>query len=135
QRRRRAGHHRGHHHQFPSHRTSPAVFVPGKRATRLNLAAVAEVIVTAAAQAPPTVGIYCLLAGDGELLYVGKAANIRTRLRQHAAAGATDHARLGRLYSLTREVRWQQSADADAAAAREADVVVALRPRFNAAIG
>jgi hypothetical protein len=94
-----------------------------------------DMLADAAAAAPTSAGVYYLLATDGELLYVGKAANIRVRLRQHAAAVATDHARLGTLYRHTTGVRWETATDADAAAAREADVVVALRPRFNAAIG
>jgi hypothetical protein len=91
-----------------------------------------NMLADAAGAAPTSPGIYCLLGGDGELLYVGKATNIRSRLRQHAAG--TEHLRLSRLYATAREVRWEVAADADAAAAREADAIVALRPRFNAAI-
>jgi hypothetical protein len=83
--------------------------------------------------APSAPGIYLFLAPDGELLYVGKAANLRARLRQHVAARpGADQRRLAALYRLTAEVRWQLLPDAAASAAREADVIVALRPRFNA---
>ncbi|MBQ9479795.1 MAG: GIY-YIG nuclease family protein, partial [Selenomonadaceae bacterium] len=34
---------------------------------------------------PETTGVYIMRDGDGEIIYVGKALNIRTRIRQHAA--------------------------------------------------
>ncbi|HEX5096062.1 MAG TPA: GIY-YIG nuclease family protein [Acidimicrobiia bacterium] len=84
---------------------------------------------------PPQPGVYFLLAENTELLYVGKASNLRTRLAQHArAAGATTDVRLRALYARTGEVRWEAAPDEAAAAAREADVIVALQPRFNASI-
>ena len=82
--------------------------------------------------APTSAGTYYLLGSDGELLYVGKATSLRARLRQHAAG--SDHPRLNRLYDLTRDVRWEEAPDVSAAAAREADVIVALQPPFNASI-
>jgi hypothetical protein len=57
------------------------------------------------------------------IVYVGKAANLRRRLRDHARHGAPAD-----------DVRWECCRDADAAAAREADLIVALRPDGNAAI-
>jgi hypothetical protein len=77
--------------------------------------------------------VYFLLGADTELLYVGKAANVRTRLSQHArSARTTTQTRLAVLYDRTREVRWEALRDERAAAVREADLIVALRPRFNA---
>lgn len=34
---------------------------------------------------PETTGVYIMKADDGEIIYVGKALNIRTRIRQHVA--------------------------------------------------
>jgi predicted GIY-YIG superfamily endonuclease len=83
--------------------------------------------------APDAPGIYVLLDAATELLYVGKAARLRRRLHDHArAAEGTGHGRLRRLYQRTREVRWQELADEGEAARREADLIVALRPAFNA---
>jgi len=87
----------------------------------------------AAEQAPRAAGVYFLLASEGELLYVAKASNLRGRLEQHAAArlGNPD-ARLAALYERVGLVRWEELSDEQATASREADVIVALRPAFNA---
>lgn len=88
--------------------------------------------------APDGPGVYAFLDPTGELLYVGKAARLRRRLRDHeraARAGGGGPGRLRRLYELAHEVRWEETADGgepDRAALREADLIVALRPRFNA---
>jgi hypothetical protein len=78
--------------------------------------------------------VYFFLGDDEELIYAGKAKNIRARLRQHARARATSAARMRLLYDTTREVRWETLQNEDAALVREADVIVALQPRFNASI-
>lgn len=88
----------------------------------------------AAAAAPASAGVYFVLGPARELLYAGKATNMRSRLRQHAAAVVPERTRLSRLYELATDVRWIECADADEAAAREADVIVALQPPFNASI-
>src|SRR6476646_589641 len=87
-------------------------------------------------RAPQGAGVYYFLSADAELLYVGKASSLRNRLRQHARTkpGARGAIRLDVLYQRVTDVRWEELPDEDAAAAREADVIVALRPTFNAAI-
>jgi predicted GIY-YIG superfamily endonuclease len=90
------------------------------------------VIRQAAAAAPADAGVYFFLGEGLELLYVGKAANLRRRLRQHGAPQATG--RLADVYPLVREVRWEPAANDHAAAVREADVLLALRPAFNASL-
>lgn len=83
--------------------------------------------------APNAAGVYFFLGADAQLLYVGKASSLVKRLRQHSRAklgGVGD--RLEVLYERVREVRWEVVRDEEAAAAREADVIVALRPVFNA---
>lgn len=83
----------------------------------------------AAASAPPSAGVYFFLGDHRELLYVGKAANLRRRLQQHAREPAHPLR-----YALVREVQWEELPDDDAAAAREADLIVALHPSLNASI-
>lgn len=88
----------------------------------------------AAAAAPARPGVYFLLAGDGELLYIGKAGDLRRRLAQHArgaASGAT--ARDSLRGDLVVEVRWEPHPSESSAGAREADLIAALRPALNAA--
>lgn len=87
----------------------------------------------AAARAPRCAGVYFLLAADRELLYIGKAGNLRARLTRHASATPGQREpRMVRLYELVAEVCWEELADEAAAAAREADLIVSLRPPFNA---
>src|SRR5256885_16490617 len=76
---------------------------------------------------PDGPGTYYFLGPKGELLYAGKATSIRKRLQQHARSP-------GIAYQRMREVRWEETPDEDAATAREADVIVALRPLCNKAI-
>jgi len=90
-------------------------------------------LAAAAARAPRCAGVYFLLADDRELLYVGKASDLRARLNQHASATpGRQEPRLARLYELVGDVRWEELADEATAAAREADLIVSLRPPFNA---
>src|SRR4051812_6130251 len=90
----------------------------------------------AADTAPPQPGVYFMLGADHDLLYVGKATNLRTRLRQHAGV---EPWRAGRAagqvkmrYPSVRAVRWETTRTEHDAATREADLIVALRPPDNA---
>ena len=98
---------------------------PGRRANALD---------AAVAAAPESPGVYVFLGEDLELLYVGKAANLRRRVRQHARASPNEaDRRVAALYGSTREVRWMLCPTETAAAALEADLIVSLQPTFNAA--
>ena len=91
-------------------------------------------IAEAAAVAPTGPGVYFLLDDRRELLYIGKAANLRARLRQHAKAAATGATPRDELRGrLVTDVRWEPCPSEAAAVAREADLIVALRPLLNAA--
>jgi predicted GIY-YIG superfamily endonuclease len=83
----------------------------------------------AAEQAPARPGVYFFFGPERGLVYVGKASNLRRRLAQHARPRG---GRLDAIYPHVREVRWQELPDDDAAAAREADLILALEPSFNA---
>ncbi len=78
-----------------------------------------------AVDAPTAPGVYYLLTKTGRLSYVGKAADLRRRLG--------DHARDARWEGIA-DVRWEVLASEAAAIAREADVIVALQPVRNRAI-
>jgi GIY-YIG catalytic domain len=85
-------------------------------------------------QAPNAAGVYFFLGADTELLYVGKASSLRRRLGQHMRAKPSVGAdRLNVLYRQVDDVRWHVLPDEGVAAAWEADIIVALRPVFNAA--
>jgi predicted GIY-YIG superfamily endonuclease len=75
--------------------------------------------------APTAPGVYYLLTQTGRLSYVGKAADLRRRLGEHAR---------DRRWAGIGDVRWEVLASEEAAMAREADVIVALQPARNRAI-
>jgi len=89
-----------------------------------------SVLLAAAAEAPRRPGAYSFLGDDGGLLYVGVAADLRRRLAQHARERPGPGLR--HRYELVRAVRWEVHPTLESARRREADVIVALRPPFNA---
>ena len=67
------------------------------------------VLADAAAVAPTTPGVYLFLGPARELLYVGKAGNLRRRLQQHAKAEPHPKAgRRARTSGEVREVVWEE---------------------------
>jgi excinuclease ABC subunit C len=89
------------------------------------------VIGDAARSAPAAAGVYLFFGPGRSLLYVGKASKLRRRLAQHARPRG---GRLTVAYPLVGEIAWEAAADDDAAAAREADLILALQPAFNASL-
>ena len=73
---------------------------------------------------PATPGVYYLLGLDDRLVYVGKASDLRRRLRDHARSPRWDQ---------IERVCFETVESPDAALAREADVLAALRPPWNKA--
>jgi predicted GIY-YIG superfamily endonuclease len=88
------------------------------------------VLSAAATEAPRDAGVYLFLDDHRDVLYVGKARNLRQRLHQHAATRRQE-SRLHQKYDLVRRVVWEVAADEEAAFWREADLIFALRPQFN----
>jgi predicted GIY-YIG superfamily endonuclease len=74
--------------------------------------------------------VYFILGADKELLYIGKAANLSRRLRDHARASDTSPI-WRRIPSAVQEVKWVECASESEAACREADLIMALAPTFN----
>jgi hypothetical protein len=69
--------------------------------------------------------VYVFLGPRNELLYIGKARDLRRRLADHART-------LSRAVTRTRDVRWVECDDEAEALCLEADLVVSLSPPFNA---
>jgi hypothetical protein len=100
---------------------------PGHSDTTVGLA----VLAAAASIAPREPGVYLFLGPSDEVVYVGKATHLSGRLRQHAGSdGPTSY--LHQRYADVRRVVWEIAKSEDAAAWREADLIFALRPPFNA---
>jgi len=79
-------------------------------------------------------GVYLMHDAAGLVLYVGKAKNLRKRLCSYRVANPD---RLGRrhlrLLSQVARIELQECADESAALAKEAELLLALKPKFNRA--
>jgi predicted GIY-YIG superfamily endonuclease len=86
-----------------------------------------------AAGAPPTPGVYILKDADDRVLYVGKAVNLRRRLRAHFS---------GRRWRATKpeltraaDAEWIEVGSELEALLREASLIAELQPTVNVQIG
>jgi predicted GIY-YIG superfamily endonuclease len=86
-----------------------------------------------AASAPAAPGVYVLRDADGQVLYVGKAINLRRRLRTHFAARRWR----GLKAPLARAARaeWERVGSELMALLREAILIRDLRPIVNVQVG
>jgi excinuclease UvrABC nuclease subunit len=79
-------------------------------------------------------GVYLMHDAAGLAIYVGKAKNLRKRLGSYRVANPD---RLGRrhlrLLSQVARIELQECADESAALAKEAELLLALKPKFNRA--
>jgi predicted GIY-YIG superfamily endonuclease len=84
-------------------------------------------------EAPQTPGVYVLRDEAGRALYVGKAVNVRRRLRAHFA----DRRWRGLKAEMSRAARaeWHEVGSELEALLREADLIGELRPPVNVQIG
>lgn len=83
---------------------------------------------------PTDSGVYLLRDASDAILYVGKAKNLRQRLNQYRIANPERMPRrLLRLLHQSTRIEWQACTDEAAALARERDLLLTLRPRFNRA--
>ncbi|MCO5130527.1 MAG: excinuclease ABC subunit UvrC [Xanthobacteraceae bacterium] len=80
--------------------------------------------------APTSPGVYRMLNAGHDVLYVGKAKNVRKRLSSYARP--TGHvARIARMIAATVEVEIVSTATETEALLLEANLIKQLRPRFN----
>jgi len=83
--------------------------------------------------APPTPGVYVLLDGDGRPIYVGKAANLRRRLRAHFAERRWRA--IKPTMALAADAEWREVGSELEALLREAALIRTLRPTVNVQTG
>jgi DNA polymerase III subunit epsilon len=79
--------------------------------------------------APSSPGVYRFLAADGEVLYVGKATDLRRRLRSYF--GQDTRRRTADLVAATGRVEWTVTATELEASVLEVRELQAQRPRYN----
>jgi excinuclease ABC subunit C len=81
--------------------------------------------------APTSPGVYRMLNAANDVLYVGKAKNVRKRLSSYARANAPLPARILRMIAATVTVEIVSTTTETEALLLEANLIKQLRPRFN----
>ncbi len=89
-----------------------------------------DVIAAFARHAPSAPGVYRMIGAGGEVLYVGKAKNIKKRILSYARP--TGHVtRIARMVAITATIEFITTATETEALLLEANLIKRLRPRFN----
>ena len=81
--------------------------------------------------APTSPGVYRMLNAGNDVLYVGKAKNVRKRLSSYARVNAPQPARILRMIAATVTVEIISTTTETEALLLEANLIKQLRPRFN----
>src|SRR5215203_2725160 len=81
--------------------------------------------------APTSPGVYRMLNAASDVLYVGKAKNVKKRLSSYARVSAPQPARILRMIAATASVEIVSTATETEALLLEANLIKQLRPRFN----
>jgi excinuclease ABC subunit C len=81
--------------------------------------------------APTSPGVYRMLNAANDVLYVGKAKNVRKRLASYARITAVQPARILRMIAATVTIEIVSTSTETEALLLEANLIKQLRPRFN----
>jgi excinuclease ABC subunit C len=81
--------------------------------------------------APTSPGVYRMLNAAHDVLYVGKAKNVRKRLASYARVAAVQPARILRMIAATVTIEIISTGTETEALLLEANLIKQLRPRFN----
>ncbi|MFD2181244.1 excinuclease ABC subunit UvrC [Rhodoplanes azumiensis] len=95
-----------------------------------TLAAGRDVIARHAKLAPAAPGVYRMIGAGGEILYVGKAKDIRRRVVSYTRPTGLS-ARIARMIAATVAMEFVSTATETEALLLEANLIKRLRPRFN----
>jgi excinuclease ABC subunit C len=80
-------------------------------------------------EAPHAPGVYGMVNGEGELIYVGQSKSLRNRLVSYFTGSAQSKAQ--RIIAHTQRLLWETAPDELAALLRELALIRRWRPRFN----
>src|SRR5580704_18908471 len=95
-----------------------------------SLAAGRAAIVHAAKLAPSRPGVYRMIDARGDVLYVGKAKNVKKRIAAYARPTGLD-TRIERMIGATAALEFVSTSTETEALLLEANLIKRLRPRFN----
>ncbi|HEY8274271.1 MAG TPA: excinuclease ABC subunit UvrC, partial [Pseudolabrys sp.] len=101
-----------------------------ENATAGTLAAGRAAIARFAKLAPSASGVYRMIDAQGDVLYVGKAKNIRKRVTAYARPTGHD-SRISRMIAATMSLEFVSTKTETEALLLEANLIKRLRPRFN----
>ncbi|MBV9520429.1 MAG: excinuclease ABC subunit UvrC, partial [Hyphomicrobiales bacterium] len=99
-------------------------------ATESAVGAGASVIRRQLKNAPNAPGVYRMIAANGDVLYVGKARNIRARIAAYARGQAHTN-RIARMIAETAAMEFVTTATETEALLLEANLIKQLKPRYN----
>jgi excinuclease ABC subunit C len=80
---------------------------------------------------PTTSGVYLMKDGSGNVIYVGKAKNLRSRASSYFSKEAANDVRIRDWIGFVKDVDYIETADAIAAVFTEARMIKDLRPKYN----
>jgi excinuclease ABC subunit C len=103
---------------------------PAVDAEQGSLAEGRAAVIHYARLAPSRPGVYRMLDGRGDVLYVGKAKNIKKRVTAYARPTGLD-TRIERMIAATRTLEFVVTRTETEALLLEANLIKRLRPRFN----
>ena len=109
---------------------SSGVDVLGSDGAKKKRVAGPDVIRDQVSRLPGKPGVYRMFGETGELLYVGKARNLKARVGSYAKIGGQTQ-RIARMISLTRSMEFVVTASETEALLLEANLIKKLKPRFN----
>jgi excinuclease ABC subunit C len=89
-----------------------------------------DVIAEAARHAPSAPGVYRMIGAGGDVLYVGKAKNLKKRILAYARPTGLV-TRIARMVAVTASIEFVSTATETEALLLEANLIKRLRPRFN----
>ena len=102
----------------------------GEQGVEHSLAAGRDAVLRYAKIAPSGPGVYRMIDARGDVLYVGKAKNVRNRVRAYARPTGLD-TRIERMIAATRGLEFVVTRTETEALLLEANLIKRLRPRFN----
>jgi excinuclease ABC subunit C len=89
-----------------------------------------DVIADYAKRLPMKPGVYRMYGADGEVLYVGKARQLKSRVSNYAKSGGHNN-RIALMIALTANMEFVVTATETEALLLEANLIKRLKPRFN----
>ncbi|MBM3993499.1 MAG: hypothetical protein FJ303_05020 [Planctomycetes bacterium] len=100
------------------------------RTSRVDAAKPSELRAHVRMLAPSQPGVYGMLDDDEQLIYVGKAKNLRVRLQSYFRRKGRP-AKAGRIVARARSILWEVLPSEFASLLRELELIRRWRPRFN----